>query len=99
MTAFTGEIFTAPAMALGTQDGYAEFLSYAQQVTGNQDGYGAPKFTALASSGINPIPHYMLACYDNTNTRHYWVDTSISMINAPIGFTYVTATLVVTGKF
>lgn len=99
MTAFTGEVFTAPALAFATQDGYAEFLIYVQQVTGNQDGYGVPKFTALASSNINPIPHYKLSCEDNTGLRHYWVDTTISLINAPGGFSYVLATLVIEGKF
>jgi hypothetical protein len=99
MTAFTGEIFTAPALVFSTQDGYGESISYVQQVVGNQDGYGSPKFTALASSGINPIPHYKLSCEDNTGLRHYWVDTSISLINAPAGFTYVISTFVNQGKF
>ncbi len=66
---------------------------------GLQDGYGVPKLAALAGSNTNPIPHYALACYDNTNVRHYWSDTSISLTNAPVGFTYTVSTLVVLGKF
>lgn len=66
---------------------------------GSQDGYGQARLTALASSGINPIPRYKLSCEDNTGTRHVWVDTSISVTNAPPGFTYVSAMLVVEGKF
>ncbi len=65
----------------------------------SQDGYGIHRLSALSSSGVNPIPHYMLACYDNVNVRHFWVDTAISTTNAPAGFTYVSATLVVLGKF
>jgi hypothetical protein len=50
-------------------------------------------------SGINPIPNYKLSCEDDTGLRHYWVDATISLANAPPGFTYVSATLVVEGKF
>jgi hypothetical protein len=99
MTVFTGEVFIAPAIAFANIDGYGEFLSYVQQTNANQDGYGAPKFTAIASSNINPIPHYKLSCEDNTGLRHYWVDTSVSLINAPAGFTYVIGTFVNQGKF
>jgi len=76
-----------------------ELMTAPAQSLGNQDSYGQVRVIALAGSGVNPIPHYALACYDNTNTRHYWVDTSISTANAPGGFTYVTSTLVVEGKF
>lgn len=56
---------------------------------------------ALAGSGINPVPHYMLACYDTLGVRNYWVDTAVSMTRAPTpagGATY-TDTLVVEGAF
>jgi hypothetical protein len=68
-------------------------------VRGAQHGHGDQKFITLAGSGINPYPYYSLACFDNTNVRHYWVDLGVSMSNAPVGPTYVTATLVVLGKF
>lgn len=77
----------------------AEFLIKPDQLGGTQDGYGQHKLTALAAAGINPIPHYKLSCEDNTGLRHHWVDTSISLTFAPDGFTYVSATLTVEGKF
>ena len=43
--------------------------------------------------------HYALACFDNAGARHFWTDTSISLTNAPIGFTYVGSTLVVLRKY
>ncbi len=69
---------------------------------GAQDGYGVPKLTALASSGINPIPHYKLACYDSLGVRNFWVDTAVSLTNAPTpagGATYVSATLTNLGRY
>lgn len=76
-----------------------EILTPPTIVDGTQDGYLQPRLAALSASGINPIPHYSLSCLDNVNTRHYWVDTSISLTNAPAGFTYVSNTLVVEGTF
>ncbi len=72
------------------------------QTTGTQDGYGVPRMTALAASGINPIPHFKLACVDTLNVRNFWTDTSVSLTNAPTpagGATYVSATLTVEGIY
>ncbi len=75
-----------------------ELLTIPAQQVARQSGTGFPKLTALAASGVNPIPHYALACEDNTGTRHFWTDTVVSLTNAPLGFTYVAATLVIEGK-
>jgi len=77
----------------------SELTTKPAQLAGTQDGYGQPRLTALAAAGINPIPHYKLSCEDNTGTRHYWVDVSISLYYAPPGFTYVPSTFVVEGRF
>jgi hypothetical protein len=57
---------------------------------------------AYPGSQVNPRPNYLLACFDSTNTRHFWVDYTISTTNAPAlggGATYTTSTLVVIGRF
>ena len=79
-----------------------DLLTVPTWLVGNQTNDGAPKMIALPASGVNPIPHYALACFDTNNVRNYWVGTSISMTNAPTpggGATYVTATLVVLSRF
>lgn len=45
------------------------------------------------------VTHYSLAAFDNTNVRHYWVDTTVSFTNAPAGPTYISNTLTVLGVF
>ncbi len=90
---------TPIATSSTTESIASESLTKPAQLAGTQDGYGQPRLTALAAAGINPIPHYKLSCEDNTGTRHYWVDTSVSLTYAPAGFTYVSATLTVEGKF
>jgi len=99
MAAQIGELLTVPIILYGEEGGTATNVTTAAQGSGTQDGYGFPLLTALAASGEHPIPRYNLACYDDVNVRHYWVDTSISLTNAPNGFTYVPATLVVRGRF
>lgn len=73
------------------------------QLTGTQDGLGSPRMTALAASGINPIPHFLLSCFDSTNTRQHWVDTTPQFVtsSAPViaPATYVTGTFVVISRF
>jgi hypothetical protein len=54
---------------------------------------------SFSGSQINPVPTYKLSCEDNTGLRHYWTDASISLTNAPGGFTYMPLTFVVEGKF
>lgn len=66
---------------------------------GSQALLAQARLVALPSSLINPIPRYKLSCYDDTNTRRYWVDSSVSLANAPDGFTYISATLVVEGRY
>jgi hypothetical protein len=100
MAAQLGELLTTPAIVSGTEGGeIGQVFDQPSKNDGAQAGLSFPLLTALASSGENPIPHYSLACYDDVNVRHYWVDTSVSLDNAPNGFTYVESTLVVTGKF
>lgn len=90
------------AAATVSETNAAEIVTKPLSKQGSQDGYGQYKLTALAGASINPIPRYMLACYDTTNTRRYWTDTAISLTNAPSlpgGATYVSATLVIIGRY
>ena len=80
-------------------DGYGQVVIKPSQLAGIPDGYAQPRLTALAGASINPIPHWKLSCEDNTGLRHYWVDVAISLTRAPAGFTYVTSTFVVEGRF
>jgi hypothetical protein len=100
MAARTGELLTAPTVLFGYNDGYGSIPTIPPTTTANQEGYGYPILASLPGSGISPIPHYLLACYDNLGNRHYWTDTSIQMTNAPslIGASYTTSTLTVIAK-
>lgn len=62
---------------------------------------GDVKAIALPGSGVNPIPHFYLACYDTNNIRHYWVDYTVSLTNAPdpAPYSYISSTLVILSKF
>ncbi len=99
MVAQTGELLTLPNLTFGDSNSGGIIQTIPEKDSGEQDNQGFPLMAGLAGSGENPIPKYSLACYDDTNTRHFWVDTSISLTNAPDGFTYVEATLVSLGKF
>lgn len=97
MAAFTGEIITASKeVATQSTDSEARIIDWN---SGVQVIVAGARLTALASSGINPIPRYKLSCEDNTGLRHYWVDFYKSLTNAPDGFTYVSATFVVEGQY
>lgn len=90
----------SPIDVVSVSEGNAsENVTVPAQVSGIQSGYGQHRLTALPASEINPIPHYKLSCEDDTGLRHNWVDTSISLTNAPDGFTYAPETFVVEGKF
>ena len=50
---------------------------------------------------VATVSRYLLACYDTTGARHYWMGFDISLTSAPLlssGVTF-TNTLVVLGKF
>jgi len=95
----TASVEVVPAQAAAVLDGEGDPVAAPVQLSGVSDGYGQHRLMALPSSQINPIPRYSLSCEDNTGARHYWVDTSISLTFAPVGFIYVSATLTVEGKF
>lgn len=67
-----------------------------------QNGYAEPPVSiTITGSGINPIPFYFLAMFDDLDIRHYWIDTYPSINNAPalgIG-SYVPSTFVILGRF
>ena len=85
MAEFTAELSTLP-----TLPGEARIASWpAEQERTNTSGGGAATV------------HYFLTAICSTgNIRKYWVDTSISLTNAPsCGGGYVSGTLTVLGKF
>lgn len=85
---------TASINYLGTN-----FSAISTLVEGSGSAAATYRGAGFPGSQINPIPTYKLSCEDDTGLRHYWTDSSISLVNAPPGFTYVSQTLIVGGKF
>jgi hypothetical protein len=45
------------------------------------------------------VVQYVLAAFDTSNIRHYWISTSVSFVDAPPPTgSYVTASLIVEGR-